>query len=77
MTNLVTAIFYIALDYKEKNARIKRIEKVEKAKDEKADIEVMEIGKEQQSPSDIAALERKRRRLAEKEEEERYLKGNK
>ena len=75
LTSLVTAIFYIALDYKEKNARIKRLEKVEHAKDIKTDLEVLETEQDTVSQSDLAAIERRRRIKAEREEEERYLKG--
>lgn len=75
LVSLVTAIFYISLDYKQKNDKIKRIEKVEHAKDVKTEFEVMTTEQEMQSPSDLAAIERKRRRIAEKESEEQYLKG--
>ena len=75
LVSLVTAIFYIALDYKQKNDKIKRIEKVEHAKDIKTEFECLTTEQEMQTPSDLAALERKRRRIAEKESEEQYLKG--
>ena len=75
LVSLVTAIFYIALDYKQKNDKIKRIEMVEHAKDVKTEFEVLTTEQEMQTPSDLAAIERKRRRIAEKELEEKYLKG--
>ena len=62
----------MALDYKQKNDKIKRIEKVEHAKDVKTEFEVLSTEQETQTPSDLAAIERKRRRIAEKEIEEQY-----
>ena len=69
------AVHYIALDYIKKAGEIRRAEKEEHRKDLEADLEMKNTQYSQQSPSDLATIERKRRRAAEKEAMAKILKG--
>lgn len=69
------AVHYIALDYIKKAGEIRRAEKEEHRKDMEADFEMQTTQHSQQTPTELAAIERKRRRAAEREAMEKIMKG--
>lgn len=69
------AVHYIALDYIKKAGEIRRAEKEEHRKDMEADFEMQTTRHSQQTPTELAAIERKRRRAAEREAMEKIMKG--
>lgn len=69
------AVHYIALDYIKRAGEIRRAEKEEQRKDLEADFEMKNTQYSQQSSSELATIERKRRRAAEKEAMAKILKG--
>ena len=69
------AIHYIALDYIKKAGEIRRAEQEEHRRDIEADFEMQTTQYSQQTPSELAAIERKRRRTAERQAMEKILKG--
>lgn len=60
-------IHYMALDYKKRCGEIRRVEEEERQKDLAAEFEAKAAQYEQQTPSDIATIERHRRMKAEEE----------
>lgn len=69
------AVHYIALDYIKKAGEIRRAEKEEHRKDMEADFEMQTTQHSRQTPTELAAIERKRRRAAEREAMEKIMKG--
>lgn len=69
------AVYWMSLDYMKKAGEIRRAEREEKRKDLEADLEMKNTMYSQQSPSEIATIERKRRRAAEKEAVSKIIKG--
>lgn len=73
LKNIFTPIHYLALDYKRKMNEIRRAEEEEKAKDMVAEQKKNEALYSDMSPSDLASIERKRRRAAERAQMEQAL----
>ena len=61
------AIHWLAVDYTKRVGDIRRLEQEEKRKDMETDLAIQNTEISQLSPEDFAAIERKRRRQAEKE----------
>lgn len=69
------AIHYIALDYIKKEGEIRRITEEERRKDIASEFETKTTIYGQQTASDLATIERKRRRAAEKKAMDKIIKG--
>lgn len=69
------AVHYIALDYIRKSGEIKRAEEEEKRKNMESAFETQKVELSKQSNTELASLERRRRRAAEKEAMEKIMKG--
>ena len=75
MKDIRNAIHWIALDYIRKSREIRRVEEEEHRKDLESEFETKSLVASQMSNEDITALERKRRRQAEREAMEKVLRG--
>lgn len=69
------AIHYMALEYVQRTGDIRRLNELERQKDKEVENDLKSIQYSRQEPSEIAAIERKRRRAAEKEAMAKILKG--
>lgn len=69
------AVHYIALEYQKLRGDIRRLEAEEHQKDIDSEMRQSVSDAEAMSPSDIAAIERKRRRAAEKEAAKKLMEG--
>jgi hypothetical protein len=69
------AIHYIALDYKKQLGEAERAEKEERRKNMEAEFQMKNSELSQMSATDLADLERRRRRQAEKEAAAKIMKG--
>ena len=75
MQDIRNAIHWLAIDYIRKSREIKRVEEEEHRKDLESEFETKSLQASQMSNEEIAALERKRRRQAEREAMEKILRG--
>jgi prophage antirepressor-like protein len=69
LTTLRNAVHFLILDYVRKSGDLKRVEAEERRKDMESEFAMKTTQYSQQSASDLAAIERKRRRAAEREME--------
>lgn len=75
LTNIITAIHWIALDFQRKDNDIKRAEEEEKRKDREAEFETKVMVASQQTNEDVADMQRISSRKAEREAMEKILRG--
>lgn len=75
LRDIRTAIHYIALEYNRQLGEVERAEKEEKRKNLEAEFQMKNTELSQMSATDLADLERRRRRLAEKEAAAKIMKG--
>ena len=75
MQDIRNAIHWLALDYIRKSREIRRVEEQEHRKDLESEFETKALVASQMSNEDMATLERRRRRQAEREAMEKVLRG--
>lgn len=75
MTDIRNAIHWMAIDYLQKSRQIQRAEEEQHRLDMESEFETKVAHAAQQSPQELATIERKRRRLAEKQAMEMIVKG--
>ena len=75
MNEIRNAIHWMAIDYLRKTNDIKRVEQEEYRKDLESEFETKALSVSQMTNEEIATMERKRRRKAEKEAMEKVLRG--
>lgn len=75
LRDIRTAIHYIALEYNRQLGEVERAEKEEKRKNMEAEFQMKNTELSQMSATDLADLERRRRRQAEKEAAAKIKKG--
>lgn len=69
------AVHYIALDYIKQLGEVKRVEEEERRKNIESEYNLKTAEQNQQMQTELAAIERKRRRKAEREATEKIMKG--
>lgn len=75
MKDIRNAIHWLAIDFLQKSSEIRRIEQEEHRKDLESEFETKAFAVSQMTNEEIATMERKRRRKAEKEAMEKVLRG--